>query len=264
MVSKMQKLDASTLKYLVCVLMFVDHIHEMFAPLGLCPHWVDAFGRPVFPIFLFLAADSFHYTHDRKRYLLRLLVASWCMAAITMLTQYLVPSDSIVLMNNAFGTIFVSCLYMAVITLLREGHREKDKKKTRRGLGLLLLSFVGWIPVLIFMLSPDASTGVLQAAAAASLFLPNLLSVEGGPLYVLLGVLFYLFRDRRWAQVLVMALFSLFAAMVSGGVQWALFAAVPLMLLYNGKRGKGSRWFFYIFYPAHIVGLYLIAVLLFA
>lgn len=154
MVSKMQKLDASTLKYLVCVLMFVDHIHEMFAPLGLCPHWVDAFGRPVFPIFLFLAADSFHYTHDRKRYLLRLLVASWCMAAITMLTQYLVPSDSIVLMNNAFGTIFVSCLYMAVITLLREGHREKDKKKTRRGLGLLLLSFVGWIPVMIFMLSP--------------------------------------------------------------------------------------------------------------
>ena len=26
------------------------------------PHWIDLFGRPVFPFFLFLAADSFYYT----------------------------------------------------------------------------------------------------------------------------------------------------------------------------------------------------------
>ena len=37
---------------------------------------------------------------------------------------------------------------------------------------------------------------------------------------------------------------------------WIL--ALPLLLLYNGKRGKGHKRFFYIYYPAHVYVLYLI------
>ncbi|MDA5414146.1 LaaN protein, partial [Streptococcus thermophilus] len=43
------------------------------------PLWLTMLGRLVFPIFLFLAADSFHYTHDRLAYLRRLLYMSWFM-----------------------------------------------------------------------------------------------------------------------------------------------------------------------------------------
>lgn len=31
-----------------------------------------------------------------------------------------------------------------------------------------------------------------------------------------------------------------------------------LLLLYNGRRGKGFKRFFYIYYPAHIYAFYLI------
>ena len=34
--------------------------------------------------------------------------------------------------------------------------------------------------------------------------------------------------------------------------------ALPLLLLYNGKRGKSFKRFFYIYYPAHIYAFYLI------
>ena len=33
-------------------------------------------------------------------------------------------------------------------------------------------------------------------------------------------------------------------------------AAVLLMLLYNGQRGKGHKQLFYWFYPAHVYLLY--------
>lgn len=40
--------------------------------------------------------------------------------------------------------------------------------------------------------------------------------------------------------------------------QWMMIFAAPFFLLYNGKRGKGSKWFFYMYYITHIVILVLI------
>ena len=33
--------------------------------------------------------------------------------------------------------------------------------------------------------------------------------------------------------------------------QWFMVLALPLMLRYDGKRGRSFKYFFYIFYPAH-------------
>ncbi len=56
--------NATNLKYLAVALMFLDQIYQMFGSMG-APIWLTMLGRLAFPIFLFLAADSFHYTHDR-------------------------------------------------------------------------------------------------------------------------------------------------------------------------------------------------------
>lgn len=39
--------------------------------------------------------------------------------------------------------------------------------------------------------------------------------------------------------------------------QCFMILALPLILLYNGERGKGHKRFFYVYYPAHIYLLYL-------
>ena len=37
-----------------------------------------------------------------------------------------------------------------------------------------------------------------------------------------------------------------------------ILSLIPL-LCYNGKKGKGLKWLFYIFYPAHLLLLYCIS-----
>lgn len=42
--------------------------------------------------------------------------------------------------------------------------------------------------------------------------------------------------------------------------QIKLIATIPVLANYNGQRGgwKGMKWFFYIYYPAHLVVIGLI------
>jgi hypothetical protein len=89
-------------------------------------------------------------------------------------------------------------------------------------------------------------------------FIPNIMTVEGGVVWPLLGALFFSLRSWRLLQILPLAIFgALFLAL--GSIEWLIvFASVPI-LLYNNTRGKGGKYFFYIFYPAHIYLFYVIA-----
>lgn len=51
----------------------------------------------------------------------------------------------------------------------------------------------------------------------------------------------------------------------SDNLGWAIIFALPFLLLHNGRRGRGRRcakWFFYVFYPVHIMVLFVVGRLL--
>ena len=48
-----------------------------------------------------------------------------------------------------------------------------------------------------------------------------------------------------------------------GGIYWYAMLSLPFLALYNGERGKHKlKYMFYIFYPAHLVLLYVIGMLM--
>lgn len=261
--SKFKGLDATEIKIIAIALMFADHVHQMFMDFG-APMWLTYIGRLVFPLFLFASADSFSYTRDRRKYLWRLLLSSLAMTVMSSILQRALPSETIVLTNNAFTTFFIAGLYMLFWDRFLEGVREKNTWKKASSLLLCLVPIIAAIPLLLILsLFSKIPPSIVQAAIFLSMLIPNIMTVEGGAVLVALGFAFYIFRQRRWAQIAVLLLFSA-AIFIHGSdnKQWLMgFAAIP-MLMYNGEKGRGMKWFFYIFYPAHIFALYIAATLL--
>lgn len=251
--------NATTLKLFAAALMFLDHIHQMFAFQG-APVWLTMAGRPVFPIFLFAASESFHYTRSKQAYLKRLLLASWGMTFFTFFLQKIVPNESVVLMNNAFSTFFVTGVYMLAWDWFVDGLRTKSSKKIIKSILCGLIPVLCALPIyLVALLSfnQNVPPSVIRFLAMASLLFPNILAVEGGFSLVALGTAFYIFRKHRIVQICILLFLSGIVYAVDGGIQWMMcFAAIP-MALYNGEPGRGMKKFFYIFYPAHIGILYI-------
>jgi hypothetical protein len=74
---------------------------------------------------------------------------------------------------------------------------------------------------------------------------------------VLLPVLIY----GAGTKGLLLGLFLV--ALHYGGNQWLAFLSVPLLLAYNGQRGKAKLGrFFYWYYPVHLVVIYGISLII--
>lgn len=253
-------LTSYQMKVIGITLMVCDHIHQMFAMQG-APMYLTMLGRVVAPIFLFLSAEGYYYTHNKLAYLRNLLGGFWLMSAIQCFLPKIVPNDDIVLINNIFGTLFLTVLSMYGLELFK-----KNQGKSRV-IGSLLLSGILGVGMISLWLTTQPE--YLLPLVMVSMVVPNLMFVEGSVIFVALGVWFYCFRGNKGLQVLGLGVVALLTTgfnfnqqLITSNVQWLMiFAAIPIML-YNGKEGRKMKWFFYLFYPTHIVILYLLATFL--
>ncbi|UQS84012.1 TraX family protein [Bombilactobacillus thymidiniphilus] len=248
------------LKVIGIILMLIDHLHQMFVPFG-APNWLDWFGRPVATIFFFVSVVGFSHTHNKRKYMLRLYTSMVLMSLFTFSLEKIVHYDQVILTNNIFHDLFIGTIFMLAIDKLKDN--QKPIKNSIIGISLFILPFATSIiiPLLTVIKVP------IPILIGVTSFVPSIALTENN-LMVLLIPLMYLFRDNLKIQCLLIAL----TALIYGGLQlaglmqvnqWLMIFAAILIWFYNNKKGPGIKYFFYIFYPAHIGILYLISAFLY-
>lgn len=235
--------------------MVFDHIHQMFYFEGV-PLWFTMLGRLVAPIFLFLSAEGFYYTRNRKKYMLNLLIGFWICQILFMAVPDILPNSKVELINTIFGTLFLGLCAMWVY----DGFFGKVKYIGKAVLGLLFLIVTPFVTMFV-MASQDMPLIIKQIFI---FFIPIVLTVEGGPIFILLALMFHIFRNKKIGTYLTLVLVSIFIFISSPqNDQWMMVFSLLPIYLYNGEEGRKEKWLFYIFYPLHIIVLYLLSTLIF-
>ena len=248
-------LTSFDLKLIGIILMVFDHIHQMFYFEGV-PLWFTMLGRLVAPIFLFLSAEGFYYTRNRKKYMLNLLIGFWICQILFMAVPAILPNSKVELINAIFGTLFLGLCAMWVY----DGFFGKVKYIGKAVLGLLFLIVTPFVTMFV-MASQDMPLIIKQIFI---FFIPSVLTVEGGPIFILLALMFHIFRNKKIGTYLTLVLVSLFIFISSPlNDQWMMVFSLLPIYLYNGEEGRKEKWLFYIFYPLHIIVLYLLSTLIF-
>ena len=63
--------------------------------------------------------------------------------------------------------------------------------------------------------------------------------------------------DSKWKKLTAMTGGLAVIAWMLGGVQWYSLLAIPLLEMYNGKRGYTKlKYLFYVYYPLHLAVIY--------
>lgn len=240
------------LKIIGIVLMVIDHIHQMFLPMG-APAWLDWFGRPVATLFFFVSVVGFSHTRSKEKYMFRLYLGMVLMFLGSYCLQKLVNYQQVELMNNIFRDLLVGTIMMYGIDFISRGIKQKKVSSLIAGAIFILLPILTSILILLLINNPET----IRIASWIASFIPALLFTENSYL-VLLIPLMYLAKNHRWLQCLFIALAAVYF-LVQGNTQWMMIFAILLIVLFNGKKGCGMRNFFYFFYPLHIWLLYLVS-----
>ena len=248
---KTRGLNAFQLKLFMAFFMVFDHIGKI--P-GLLPTgWDGIFHlltRCVAAWFAFSAVEGFLHTRNRLAYNARLFIWAAIMQLGNSILTLLFQGKGIYLGNNIFLTLACGLLVLnLVFGFSNNSGAPKDEKRYLRLGGAVLVGLAG------------------------------VLLTEGGMTIIPFMLLSYIFRNQpvlRTLSYIVLA-FLLFClsieiyptmgatiSMMLYNSDWAFITVLPFLHLYNGERGYNGKWgkyFFYIFYPAHLWIIALIAYL---
>ena len=227
----MQKIGFTNnqLKLIALLTMTVDHVGMLLFPKVIILRIV---GRLAFPIFAYMVAEECRYTRSLPKYL-------GSIAGVAFLCQIVSYIATRSLEQSILVTFSLSVL---LIILLQKATSKRN--------------IVSW-GLFVF-----ATVIVFVATELAPKWLSvRSFSVDYGFMGVMLPVCVYAAENKK-ARLAVSAVCLCVMASSMWPGQWAALLALPLLMLYNGRRGKWKmKWLFYFYYPLHLAIIWTISFL---
>lgn len=237
-------LSGNMLKILAALFMTIDHIGLLFFPHESVFRIV---GRLAFPIFAFMIAEGARYTKNRLKYFLQIFI----LGVICQIVYYIADGSLYMCILITFS---LSLLILFALKEFKIALFEKERSGKRIALtSFLLIGAVALAYIACEYLEIDYGFGGVLCPVFASIF-----DFHGVAVPEKVRIL-----DRAWVRVLTLGLGVLIHALTSSlKIQIYALYAIILLMLYSGERGKYKmKYFFYLFYPLHLVLLYGLAVL---
>ena len=238
-------LSNNALKIIAALLMLCDHIGMLIFPNVIILRYI---GRLAFPIFAYLIAEGAKHTRNYLRYFLT-------MAGFATVIQvgYYIFSGSLEM--SVMVTFTLSLIIIFALDLFKKTVFTKNASKIK-----IVATASLFLGTIIFAAILDRSIDLDYHFSGCLLpVFPSLLTtpkVENPP---------KIFEklDTKIPRIIAASVGILLLALDFGGPQFYGFLSIPLLLLYSEKRGKlKMKYFFYVFYPLHLVILYVIAIII--
>lgn len=222
-----------TLKIIAVICMFLDHV-KYAIPItdGKVTEYL---GRIAFPIFAFLISEGFIHTHSKPRYMLRMLI----FAIISQIPFHLLAH------NLARSKATLNVMFTFEYALI--GLYILDFFKNYNGFPKLLnyafiIASLSMILFVVYFVHPDYSWYGVSLVWIFYLFKKSKILTTFS--FIVINILYYLVRGADLNEYYPLILFSCLP--------------IVFILLYNGEKGKSLKYFFYLFYPVHMLILYAI------
>ena len=95
----------------------------------------------------------------------------------------------------------------------------------------------------------------------ACFFLTQYVHIDYGFYGIMMPVILYLANTKK-KKLISGTIMLILISISSGWIQWFSLVSVPLLALYNEKRGNlNLKYLFYIYYPVHLAVIYLISLI---
>ncbi len=227
-------MSSFVLKIIAIISMFCDH-----ASYAIYGHFtvLNIIGRIAFPIFAFQLAVGYKNTSNLKKYALRLvLFALISQVPFSLLTYIAFRSFSSL---NIFFTLALGLLAIFIY----------DKISNK----FLKYSSIAIILVIAELLEVDYKAWGVFLILFIYLFCPSINKDVSKKRNIINHFIFIL-------GFLALCCIRYYSQLIVRPLSWwnlsrVLFTYLPFifMLLYNGKKGPSLKYFFYIFYPLHLI-----------
>ena len=197
-------------------------------------------GRIAFPIYCFLLVEGFLHTRNVAKYAGRL-------ALFALISE--IPFDLAIegvwwstRYNNVFFTLALGLVAIWALSYVEKFYEFWQEKKWEPILGRILV----------------LSAGLIITIGAGAFSEMVLFSDYGLGGIIAIVVLYLLRRQKMIAfTVAVLAL-----TVITGEIEILALAMLYPVMMYDGSRGKNMKFVFYAFYPAHLLILALICMVL--